>query len=401
LTLWDRLQTLGRIGALPGEGGGLWRAPFTPAEGQAVTQVRAWMEAGGLLTRRDPAGNLFGRRPGGDPLAPAVLVGSHLDTVRGGGAYDGALGVLAAMEAIRGLPELRAPVEVVAFTNEEGNRYPGLFGSRAFAGEVPAAELDVRDADGVALRDAMTGAGLDPAALPECVPPAGRYAAFLELHIEQGPVLERAALPVGIVTDIVGLRQASVHLRGRPDHAGTTPMAERADALRAAAIALADAGAAAERLGPPAVLTCGRIAVSPGSPNVVPGEVTLTLDMRDADSARLGLLAGSAREAFATAAERCGVALEWEARVGLPPTPMAAHLCGILEDAAAALGLASRRMVSGAGHDAMVVARVMPAAMVFVPCRGGRSHAPEEYASPEACANGAAVLREAILRCAS
>jgi hydantoinase/carbamoylase family amidase len=290
---------------------------------------------------------------------------------------------------------------VVAFTNEEGNRYPGLFGSRALAGELAPHELELRDADGIPLRDAMRVAGLDPDGLPACAAPPGRYAAYLELHIEQGPVLERAGLPIGIVEHIVGLRQAGVTLRGRADHAGTTPMDARADPLRAAATALTEAARAAERLGPPAVLTCGRLAVRPGSPNVVPGAVELTLDMRDADPGRLERLAAEAREAFAAAAARHGVALDWDARLGFPPTPMDPALCALLEEAAAGLGLPSRRMVSGAGHDAMVVAHLVPAAMVFVPCRDGRSHAPEEYASPEACSHGAAVLREAVRRCAS
>lgn len=400
MSLWERLQALARIGAAP-DGQGLVRWPFTPAEAEAVAQVRAWMEADGLRTRRDGAGNLFGRREGTDPAAAAVLVGSHLDTVRGGGSYDGALGVLGAMEAVAGLPALRRPVEVVAFTNEEGNRYPALLGSRALTGALLPDELDRRDPDGMPLREAMAAAGLDPAALAGCAAQPGRYAAYLELHIEQGPVLEASGTPAGIVERIAGLRMGTATLLGRADHAGTTPMDSRADALRAAAGALSAAYAAADGLGRPAVLTCGRLTLRPGSPNVVPAAVELTLDMRDAEVGRLDRLAEAAHAAFAAAAEAHGVKLRWEMRPGTPPTPMDPGLCDILEAAARDLGLPCLRMTSGAGHDAMAVARIMPAAMVFVPCRGGRSHTPDEYASPEACANGAALLREAVRRCAS
>ena len=397
MELWERLQALATIGAQTGAAG-LWRAPFTPAESEAVARVRAWMEADGLQTRRDAAGNLFGRRGG---AGPAILLGSHLDTVRGGGAYDGALGVLGALEAIRGLPPLPCAVEVVAFTGEEGNRYGALFGSRAFAGELPSSELDGVDADGIPLREAMAAVGLDPGGIAACATQPGQYSCYLELHIEQGPVLERAGLRVGIVDHIVGLRYANVRLTGRADHAGTTPMDQRADALRAAAQALTGAAAAAERLGPPAVLTCGVLAVHPGSPNVVPGTVELTLDMRDADGGRLARLVEGAQAAFADSASQRAVELHWELGAGLPPTPMDPGLRATLTESAAALGLPAMAMVSGAGHDAMVVAHRMPAAMVFVPCRGGRSHAPEEYASPEACRDGAAMLREAVRRCAS
>lgn len=397
--LQERLARLGEIGRQPE--GGIHRLPFSAAESEAVALVRNWMEADGLAVRRDAAGNLFGRREGAEARAAAVLAGSHLDSVRGGGAYDGALGVLGALDAVRRLGPTRRPIEVAAFTNEEGNRFPGLFGSRAFAGVIDPAELGTVDQDGIRLDAAMVAAGLDPLGLSGCAADPARYAGFFELHIEQGRVLESAALQIGVVRSIVGLQQAAVGLTGRADHAGTTPMADRADAVRAAAAALATASEAADRLGPPAVLTCGRLTVRPGAPNVVAARVDLTLDMRDADAERLRRLADGARAAFTRACAQYAVTLRWEPRELAPPTAMDPGLAGLVAAAAARLGLSAREMSSGAGHDAMAVARVMPAAMIFVPCRGGRSHCPEEYASPEDCQNGADVLREAIARAAA
>jgi hydantoinase/carbamoylase family amidase len=215
------------------------------------------------------------------------------------------------------------------------------------------------------------------------------------------PDWTRSGLPLGIVHHVVGLVQAAVRLEGRADHAGTTPMPARRDALRAAAVALERASAAAEAMGPPAVLTCGRLSVAPGVPNVVVGAAELTVDVRHTDAERLRTLLAAAREAFAGAAAAAGVRLNWQERHAVPPTPLDARLCALLAEAASALGVPYLDMASGAGHDAQVLARHLPAAMLFIPCRDGRSHCPEEYASPEDCARGAAVLREAIRRCAS
>lgn len=391
--LYERIEELAGVGRVPGVG--LWRRPLTPAEAEAVRRVSAWMVAAGLEVRRDDAGNLFGRV---GPAGPRVLVGSHLDSVKNGGAYDGVLGVLgplAALDALRRQHgEPRRAVEIVAWTGEEGDRYPGFVGSRAFCGLLGAEDLDRRDEDGVPLRDALAAAGFDPAALP--TEPPRDVTAYLELHIEQGRVLESRRRSVGVVEAIVGLRQFTLTVSGRADHAGTTPMDLRHDALRTAAEIVLAASRRVERAGAPAVLTCGRIEARPGAVNVVAAEARLTLDLRDADGPRLGSLAAEIESEARGLAARAGCALAWSTYHDTPPVRCDASLVELIERQGTALGMEPLRMVSGAGHDAQILAGIAPAAMLFVPSQDGRSHCPEEYTSPAMAGPGLAVLAASL-----
>jgi allantoate deiminase len=332
-----------------------------------------------------------------------IAAGSHLDSVKNGGNYDGPLGTLAAAVAVEYLYRTygrpKHTVEVVGFTGEEGSRFPGGFiGSLGVIGRLDADELAKVDEDGISVAEAMRLAGFDPARLPDAV--RRDWGAWLELHIEQGRVLESEGVDVGLVHAIVGMLQVQVRVSGRADHAGTTPMNLRQDAMRAAAEMIVAATRLVEEAGPPAVVTTGQINLKPGATNIVAREVEFTFDFRDADPARRLELAGAIRSACEQIAQERRVGLTWEVFHDVEPTLADEGLLSLLADSASELGLSSRRMVSGAGHDAMVVAQICPMAMLFVPSKDGRSHTPEEYTSPEQCAQGAAVLAGALKRLA-
>lgn len=399
--LMEKIEALAPIGRLPGIG--LWRRSFTADEATCMDLVAGWMKEAGLSARRDAAGNLIGRLDGTSGHLPVIAAGSHLDSVRNGGNFDGPLGTIAALVAVenlnRTLGRPRHPVEVVAFTGEEGSRFPGGFiGSRGLTGELTPAELAKTDADGISMAQAMRDAGFDPARLPSAR--RSDWGGFLELHIEQGRVLESRGASIGLVYAIVGMQQVQVTVRGRADHAGTTPMDLRHDAMRAAAEMILSATEIVEAEGPPAVITTGRLEVEPSATNVVAEEVRFTFDFRDADPARRLRLAAEIRARCAGVAARRRVTMDWEIFHDVEPTPCDERLVELLAASAEELRLPTHRMVSGAGHDAMVVARICPAAMVFVPSRGGRSHTPDEYTTPEQCAQGAAVLAGALRRLA-
>jgi len=345
----------------------------------------------------DAAGNVFGTWHAGS--GTPIVVGSHLDTVPDGGRFDGALGVLAGLHAIRLLKaegvQPRRPIRIASFTDEEGGRFgTNLLGSRAFAGRDLSDLGERRDRQGVTLRDAMQQCGFDLDRLPEArgIDAVGGY---LELHIEQGPVLERAGIDVGVVTGIVGLIDLRVRLRGQASHAGTTPMELRRDALvggARVAVALRD-GARAD---PDLKATVGSIAVQPGGVNVIPGACEFTVDVRSptpdglagAEAFVHGVVSAVAGE------EQLGAEVDEISR--LAPTPLDPALQETLERAAELEGASHLRLVSGAGHDAMMLAPHVPAAMLFVPSRMGLSHSPEEFTPPEQCEVGARVLARAL-----
>jgi hydantoinase/carbamoylase family amidase len=396
-TVAESLETLARIGGAPD--GGVTRVAWSPELFEAYDLVGGWLRELGLDVEVDAAGNLIGRWGGGD--GRPVLTGSHLDTVPSGGRLDGALGVVGAVHAVRLLQEEgfepARPLWVVAFMDEEGTRFgASLFGSRAFAGEDVRPLGDRADEAGTTLRDAMRAAGHDLDRAGEAAR-VGEVGAFLELHIEQGPVLEAEGVEVGVVTSIVGLRGYSVRLRGQANHAGTTPMRLRRDAFAGAArVALDLRDAACAREGVTA--NVGRIAVEPGGSNVVPGLAELTLDVRatsDAGIAELEILVEQTLVRIA-AEERLDV--EVEQTYALEPLALDPRLVDTVEAAAAAAGASSRRMPSGAGHDAMVIGRHVPAAMLFVPSRGGISHSPDEYSDAPQVELGTRVLAEALRR---
>jgi allantoate deiminase len=390
-----RLLTLGQFGQ---DAGVYFRTPFTAAESAAVDRVREWMEEAGLAVRRDAIGNVIGRLEGEDRAAKAVATGSHLDSVRDGGVFDGPLGVVAGIEAVGRLAAERGrparPVEVIAFTGEEGSRFPvGLLGSRVMAGILPgtvAAQL--RDRAGTSVSEAATAAGLDPGGLDRVA--RDDLACLVELHIEQGPVLERAGIQVGVVETIVGIHRFQAVVRGQADHAGTTPLDQRADALLGAAEVVL---ALPELVRPSGgVVTVGQVDVSPGSSNVVPGRVTFSVDLRHARAADLDRLAGAIREEAGRLIARRGLQLEWQPLVATPPVATDPALRACVAGAAGALGYTSRAMVSGAGHDAMAMAARCPVAMIFTPCRGGVSHRPDEFADAPMIEPGFEVLTRTL-----
>jgi allantoate deiminase len=393
--LLDRLLALGQFGH---EGGIYYRTPFTPAEAAAVDRVGEWMREAGLAVRRDGIGNVIGRVEGRDRAAKAVATGSHLDSVRDGGVFDGPLGVVAGIEAVGQLLAERGgparPVEVIAFTGEEGSRFPvGLLGSRAMAGALrPEDATAVRDRDGVPLVEAMAGAGFDAGGLAGVA--RDDLACLVELHIEQGPILERAGVQVGVVETIVGLHGFAAVVHGQADHAGTTPLDMRADALLGAAEMVLALPEVVRPSG--GVVTVGQLEVAPGSSNVVPGRVVFSVDLRHASAADLGRLRGEVQARAEAIADRRGLRLEWRPRYAEPPVRTDPLLRARLKRAADELGFTSRVMVSGAGHDSQAIAARCPVAMIFTPCRGGFSHRPDEFADAPMLDPGFAVLKRTL-----
>ncbi|PPU39793.1 allantoate amidohydrolase [Xanthomonas arboricola pv. populi] len=364
---------------------GLFRAWLSPAHRAALAAVRGWMQAAGLQVRLDALGTLVGRYEGTRPGAPALLIGSHLDSVRDAGRYDGPLGVMLGIECVAALHargrRLPFAVEVLAFGDEEGSRFPAsMFTSRAVAGTLAPQALDgVIDADGLDVAQALAAWGLDATRLAEAARRPHEVVGYLETHIEQGPVLETEGLPVGIVTGIAAQLRLQATVHGHAGHAGTCPMPLRRDALAAAAECVLAAEAVARADGGDLVATVGRLALRPGATNVVPGQATFSLDVRAGEAAVRDAAAAEIRHRFAAIAVARGVRIELEPVQDLPASPCAPELVARLERAVAAQGVAPRRLVSGAGHDAMVMAALCPTAMLFVRCAGGISHHPAEH----------------------
>jgi allantoate deiminase len=383
------LEAAARIGA---DDGGVTRFAWSPELAQANAWLIERLAELGLEAELDPAGNVLGRWQAGE--GTAVLVGSHLDTVPRGGRYDGALGVLAALEVVRRLRadgvEPRRPLWVVSFNDEEGGRFQtGMLGSRAFAGELALGDWRRR---GVA--EAMAAAGFDFERLPEARA-IDRVGAYLELHIEQGPLLERQGVDIGIVTAISGLLGFRARLLGEANHAGTTPMELRRDALAGAAravLALREEARARDDM----TANVGMIRAEPGGFNVVPGLVEFTIDVRSPTEAGYARVERVVQETLERIAVEEELRLEIAETHRKPPTPLDPDLQDLGERAAREEGATTRRMPSGAGHDAMVLARHVPAGMLFVPSRGGISHSPEEFTAWEQCELGARVLTRAV-----
>lgn len=394
----DRCDALAQ---LTEQDGGLTRVFLSPEQRAANRLVLDWMEAAGMRARVDAIGNCVGRYEGATPGLPCLMLGSHLDTVRDAGRYDGMLGVVSAIECVAALhatgTRLPFAVEVVGFGDEEGVRFGAtLTGSRAVAGTLDAAVLDRTDAAGIALRDALADFGLDPGAIAAAARSPDEVLAYAELHIEQGPVLESADLPVGVVTAISGGNRFVVDVTGMAGHAGTVPMGLRRDALAAAAeCALAVervASAQAEVVG-----TVGRIAVHPGAMNVIPGKATFSLDVRaPADDRRLAAIDAMRAEFAAIGTRRCvdfAITPLWEAKTA----PCAA---GMQRQIAAAIhgeGVRVHHLPSGAGHDGMALVGLAPIGMLFVRCAGGISHNPAEAVTLADVATGTRVLLRFVL----
>lgn len=388
-SLAAELEEAARIGA---DEGGVSRFAWTPELAQAHEWLLGRLEALGLETEVDAAGNVIGRWDEGE--GTAVLVGSHLDTVPRGGRFDGALGVLSALESVRALRKegaaLKRPLWIVSFNDEEGSRFQtGMLGSRAFVGD-----LDLDDWRKRGVGDAMAAAGFNFERLPDARA-VDRVGAYLELHIEQGPVLEREGIDVGVVTGIAGLLGFRVRLIGEANHAGTTPMAARRDALAGAARVVLALRKEALKRGD-ITANVGVLTVSPGGFNVIPGVAEFTVDVRAGGTEVFSSLDELVLETLERVAGEEHLGLEVSETHRKPPTRLDPDLQDLLTESAAEVGATARRMPSGAGHDAMVLAKRVPAAMLFVPSRGGISHSPEEFTAPEHCELGAKVLAHAV-----
>ena len=389
----QRCDALARHSELPG---GLTRVFLSPEYRAANEQVLGWMREAGMHAALDAIGNVVGRYEGSRPGLPCLMLGSHLDTVRDAGRYDGMLGVITAIECVAALAEkgerLPFAVEVLGFGDEEGVRFgTTMLGSRALAGSLDPAVLQARDASGMSIEEAMRQFGLDPARVAQVARKKGEVLAYAELHIEQGPVLEAEGLPVGVVSAINGFSRLRVTLHGAAGHAGTVPMHLRRDALAAAA----ECVLAIERIAradPELVGTVGRIEAKPGAINVIPGEVQFTIDLR---APRDPLREQAVREAIAEV-ER--IAAERRLRCQIEPiqelgvTTCAPWLIEQLERAVAAEGMRVRRLPSGAGHDGMAIRAIADVAMLFVRCKGGISHNPAESITEADAAAGASTL---------
>jgi allantoate deiminase len=358
------LQRADELAAFTEEPGRITRPLLTPAMADAKARVREWMQGAGLETREDALGNLAGRR--GDP---GLVIGSHLDSVADAGRYDGVLGVLAGLAIAEALPD--APLEVVAFADEDGLRFQSIYlGSRAFVGELTPQELDLCDASGVTLREAI-GTELGP----PLYSPATR--AYFEIHIEQGPVLESEGLPLGVVTAIAGQSRFNLVFQGHAGHAGTTPMDLRRDAAAAAAEFVLAAERVA-RVESGLVATVGELNVPRGAVNVIPGRADVTLDVRHQDDAVREAALRTLRGETEAITRRRDVPVSWSTISEQRATRCTPALVARVAEAVAATGIAVRELPSGAGHDAVTMARVTDAAMLFVRCAGGISHHPGE-----------------------
>ena len=392
--LWGSLMELAAIGATPK--GGVRRLALTEVDRQGRDLFVRWAREAGLAVRWDAVGNIFARREGAEPLPP-VMMGSHLDSQPSGGRFDGAYGVMAGLEVLRTLNDrkvkTRAPVEVASWTNEEGSRFaPGMAGSGVFTGVHKIQEIAVqKDFDGVSFGEALERIGYAGAGGPH---PVGAY---FEAHIEQGPVLEDTRTTIGVVQGALGQRWFDVAVIGQDAHAGPTPMELRKDALIGASRLVLEVNRIAREYPDYARATVGFMQVKPNSRNVVPGEVRLTVDMRNASDATLLRMKEDLENTAARVGAECRVAAEVREIMYFPPCQFAPTLVDSVRRAAATLGLSHRDIVSGAGHDAVHLARVAPTAMIFVPCEGGISHNEIENARPEDLAAGCNVLLNAVL----
>ena len=395
--LWRSLMELAQIGATPK--GGVRRLALTGLDGQARDLVVGWLKETGSRVEIDGAGNIFATRPGRDPAARVVLTGSHIDTQPSGGKFDGNYGVLAGLEVLRTLNDAGVatehPVAVAIWTNEEGSRFvPVMGGSGAFAG-VHTLEhlLQQRDVDGIAFGDALKDIGYAGDA-----PVGGRALdAYFEAHIEQGPILEREDKIVGVVTGALGLSWYDCIWTGQDAHAGPTPMEARRDALRGASRMVEAIHALAMRHVPDGRATVGFMQVSPNSRNVVPGLVKMTVDMRHPSDEHLATMDCELRDATAVIARDLRLECDLQQVDHFPASRFDSSCVAAVRAATRALGLPHREMVSGAGHDAIYIARVAPTSMIFVPCKDGISHNEIEDARPEHLEAGANVLLHAIL----
>src|SRR5690349_7319800 len=394
--LMEHIMALAEFGKNPQ--GGVSRVAYSDADKQGRGYVLDLLKAAHLNVTIDAAGNLIGKRSGSDNNLKPLLIGSHVDSVPEGGNYDGVVGSLGAIEVAQTLAEnniiLRHPLEVVIFQNEEG----GLIGSRAMNGELTEKELDLVSLSGKTIRDGINFIGGDTSKLNDVRRNKGDIAAYLELHIEQGGTLEAEKINIGVVEGIVGINWWDVTIQGFANHAGTTAMNNRQDALLAAAKFIEAVNRVVTSVPGRQVGTVGRITALPGAPNVIPGKVVLSLELRDLDAAKIKMLYDRIYKEAQEIAQTSRTKFDFkEINVNIP-APTDPRIRSLINDAARELGLSTKLMPSGAGHDAQDMARLGPVGMIFVPSVGGISHSPKELSLPNDIANGANVLLHTLLR---
>ena len=395
-------QTMQELGELGDSPEGMLRVAYSPEDITGRDYAIKMMQEAGLETRIDTAGNIIGRRSGSDDNLPAIAMGSHTDTVPKGGKYDGALGVMAAIEVIRTLEEqghnTRHPLEVINFTNEEGTRFHRwLVGSRSMSGLLEQEDLDAVDDDGLSLGPCLADIGGDISRIEEAVRKPGELAAYFELHIEQGPYLDRSGTPIGVVTGITGRAVFEVEIEGKANHAGTTPMSTRRDALVSASkLVLAIQKMAAEQE-ICRVSTVGSIKAVPNAVNVIPGSASIGLEFRDTDMESLAAAEQELQRITDQAVIDDAVDIDVIRHRFTTSVPITPDMQAMVAEAAENCGFEWESLPSGAGHDAQAVANIAPVAMIFVPSVDGISHSKEEYSTPQDCANGAQVLLELLL----
>ncbi|ORJ47941.1 allantoate amidohydrolase [Kluyvera intermedia] len=394
----ERCDTLAEISETPGQ---LTRVYLSTEHLRANAQVAQWMQEAGMLTWQDAVGNICGRYEAANDGAQAVLLGSHLDTVRDAGRYDGMLGVLTAIEVVDWLhrQDLRGSqaIEIVGFADEEGTRFNiTLLGSRGLTGTWPQGWLDCEDAQGVSVAQAMVNVGLDPTRIATAERAREDFSAYLELHIEQGPVLEQEDLPLGVVTAINGARRLTCRFSGEAGHAGTVPMSHRHDALTAAAQWIGFVEQKTRESGPELVATVGTLQCEPGAVNVIPGAVTLTLDIRSPNDALRETLLNALLDEAARIGQARGVAFSSDIFYTIAATPCDTRLRNVLAGAVEAVQGRVLLLPSGAGHDAIAIAERWPSAMLFVRCDRGISHHPAESVQQQDVAQALRAYSEAV-----
>jgi N-carbamoyl-L-amino-acid hydrolase len=401
--LRTRIEALSMFGRPAGGAfaDGVSRVAYSDADLAGRRYVIDLMRAAGLQPRVDPAGNIFGRREGREPGLPPIVFGSHIDSVPSGGNFDGDLGSLAALGAIEACEaaglRTRHPLEMAVWSAEEGVAFGrGLAGSRIVAGDIAPADL-TQVWNGMTRAEAIRKLGGDPALITDAVRPKGAHHGYLELHIEQGGTLERGRVAIGVVEGIVSIQRYRVTVTGMANHAGTTPMPERKDALIAASHVTLAVNEIVRSLEGRQVGTVGHLDVEPNAPNVIPGTVRLTIELRDLSPAKLAAMAETIRARAAAIAAQTKTTIDVASLGGNPPALASPDVQKAIERASAALKLESTRLPSGAGHDAQMMAQLSPMGMIFVPSAGGISHSPKELTSWQDCANGANVLLRAIL----
>ena len=398
--LWQSLMDLARLGATVK--GGVCRLALTDLDRQARDLFVQWCEAAGCSVSIDAIGNIFARRPGRNPALPPVMTGSHIDTQPTGGKFDGCFGVLAGVEVLRTLNDLgvetEAPLEVVVWTNEEGSRFaPCMMGSGVFAEKFTLEETLAKvDAEGVTVGEALNAIGYAGSRKVS----GHKVGAYFEAHIEQGPILEDEQKTIGVVLGALGQKWFDLKLRGVEAHAGPTPMHLRKDALVGAAEVVSAVNRIAHQQQPHACGTVGCLSLHPGSRNVIPGQVHMTIDLRHLHADKLQAMVDEVRGVIDATALRHGLSVELTPTADFPPLDFHPACVNAVRDAAAALGLSHMDIVSGAGHDAIFVAELGPAGMIFVPCEGGISHNEIENAAPDDLAAGCAVLLRAMVNAA-